>query len=75
MCIRDRYISLISTLTGRTPHTKQERTTSLPGGPGEASSAVGVALAGSPAQRATSAGFPRHHCDRRAVRLRWRVGR
>eukprot|EP00966_Prymnesium_polylepis_P151135 3491661-Prymnesium_polylepis.1 len=32
---------LISTLTVRTRHTKRGRTTSLPGGPGEASSAVG----------------------------------
>eukprot|EP00966_Prymnesium_polylepis_P066264 1537983-Prymnesium_polylepis.1 len=38
-------------------------------------SPVGVAQAGSPAQRATSAVFPRHHCDRRSVRLRSRVGR
>eukprot|EP00966_Prymnesium_polylepis_P149744 3458869-Prymnesium_polylepis.1 len=51
------YIYLISTLTARDTRNKGARQawTSLPGGPGEASSAVGVARAGLPAQCATSA--------------------
>eukprot|EP00966_Prymnesium_polylepis_P086563 2003372-Prymnesium_polylepis.1 len=55
-----------------TRHTKQARTTSWPERPGEASSAVGVARAGPTGQRATLAVLPRHECDRRTLRLRWR---